>query len=271
MALTIVPGPLPADGTRIQIANTLNAFVSGTEITQFDTEEFQGGEIGFVTSATLPPATDFRSRGDLWFKRGEGKLYLWVLTPPASADFAPSTTTGISEGTWVSISDRKEQLVKFETPGLEGNILQMDTILNDWKHEMSSELVPRWTMRVIARDPGDTFLNRAWIVDPVFVAQSEAQELNYRAVVDVGFTPALVRGGVAPDGEPTFGMMNALLENNVLTATTYSSWASNSTRAGFVVGSAASSAEATREVFVMASLTNLVHGDPSLSSGVSEV
>ena len=55
MDLDITPGPLPDDGTRLNVQQDLDAFLEGTEIVAFNLENFTDAGVAFVISATEPP------------------------------------------------------------------------------------------------------------------------------------------------------------------------------------------------------------------------
>lgn len=118
MALIVVPGPLPDDGTRIHVDRTLDAFINGTNVRNFGPNEFAGNEdVNFVVSQTDAPATSMRSIGMLWFKRGEGVLYFWD---------AQNASESIAE--WVALSNRKEMVVRVQSgPTKVGSVLWLDT------------------------------------------------------------------------------------------------------------------------------------------------
>jgi hypothetical protein len=117
MALEVVPGPLPEDGTRINVDRDLDRFINNTNVQNFGPEEFaQNEQINFVVSATSVPATDIRTPGMLWFKRGTGILYKWDA---AQAD------DGIA--LWVAQSVRKEMVVKMQSgPAKLGSMVWLD-------------------------------------------------------------------------------------------------------------------------------------------------
>lgn len=96
MALIISQGPLPQDGDTVDPSTFLEAWISGTTITNFPVGAFTGGELQFVVSSTDPPATSERTLGMLWFQRGEGILFIY--DPASSA----------SRADWMAICGRRD-------------------------------------------------------------------------------------------------------------------------------------------------------------------
>ena len=112
MSLSITPGPLPPDGSRLSVQQDLDAFLQGTEISGFDLDNFIDSGAAFVVSATEAPATSSRSRGLSWFKRGEGTLYHWLVFTPTDGPHS-----GVTQGKWLAASgSRKEILVEARFP-----------------------------------------------------------------------------------------------------------------------------------------------------------
>lgn len=267
MPLIIQPGFLPSDNTRINVNNVLDTFVLGTRITNFGSENFDGS-VSFVLSATDPPSSNFRNRGTMWFRRGEGKLYKWTLQPMQSPDWSPSeidVSTGITNGFWVSMSDRKDMLVQLTEPAAFGDLLHISHTVSDWRCEISEDAFPRYSLRMGATTPTEDNPNRiepTFIVDPIMVCQTDTLlpggDGIFRVVTDWGFTQARVAGpGASLDG-PTWGMVDINNPQNILTATGHSAWTNTATHVAFISESGASSADALRQVFLMPSITNLV-------------
>lgn len=125
MALDITPGPLPDDGQAVDVSPDLTAFVEGTTFDNFDLDNFTNTWTPFLISQTEPPAAAFRRPGTLWFKRGEGRLYMWTTALPSSATIVgpdvgadPPVATGevvwpAPGADWVSLSDRREVYVRY--------------------------------------------------------------------------------------------------------------------------------------------------------------
>lgn len=115
MTIKVSPGPVPADGSRIQVQQTMDRFVGGTRVFDFSEENFVDADLKFLTSQTEAPASP--SRGTMWFKRGEGRLRQWMPHP---------TDSGAS-GAWVKLSCERELLAKIRHPVSPGELLWMDT------------------------------------------------------------------------------------------------------------------------------------------------
>lgn len=106
MSLSVTPGPLPGDGSRLNVDLDLRAFVNGTTIAGYGPEAFVGSQATFIFAGTDPPATGSRQYGMRWFKRGEGNLYMWDVL---------SALSGVTEGFWRAIGgSRKDQIVQIE-------------------------------------------------------------------------------------------------------------------------------------------------------------
>jgi len=214
MAIQITPGPLPADGARIKIEEALTAFVQGTTITNFGAEEFEGEPIDFVISQTDAPSTDSRTRGTLWFARGEGKLYKWTPEPVDSGNYFPSEPgTNQSEFQWMAMSDRREQMVRCRWGWGQYERLRPNTTASEWAmtEDVSQE---RWSLIMCATAQTDgpvntgngdygwvpttmdeTFhLTHAEFIGPAMISTDTNTDGQYAVVVDCGFATALVNG-----------------------------------------------------------------------------
>lgn len=122
----VVPGPMPADGTRINIQDVLDTLVKGTRVFDFNVENFADSSISFLLSQTEPPTEQQLHRGLLWFKRGEGVMYRWVPRPVDSG----------ATGSWLASSVRKEMLVQMRHPVEPGEVLWSDPSPSEYKvHE----------------------------------------------------------------------------------------------------------------------------------------
>lgn len=99
--MIISQGPLPNDGEAVDPATFLEAWISGTTVVDLQSPAFSGGALQFVYSQTEPPNLGERFVGMLWFKRGEGRLYMWDQ---------PDLPSGLtfSDKNWIALSDRKE-------------------------------------------------------------------------------------------------------------------------------------------------------------------
>lgn len=118
MALTVTPGPIPKDGVAFTNVETqLTAFVNQTVLTNIGLDSFVQSTTPFVVSSSEAPF--FRTRGQLWFRRGEGRLYVWYDKGVSSESWGVFTDVGNPEtlslaalpmqsGHWVCVSDRRE-------------------------------------------------------------------------------------------------------------------------------------------------------------------
>lgn len=88
---------LPQDNTRVDPSTFLEAWVTGIQVYDLPVGAFTGGSLQFIVSSTDAPATNERRNGTLWFKRGEGRLYIWDQ----------SQVSGGTKG-WLSLSDRRD-------------------------------------------------------------------------------------------------------------------------------------------------------------------
>lgn len=104
MALTIVQGPLPDNFTPVDPSYFLEAWIAGTTVFQLGPGAFKGGQLQFVVSASVAPDLNHRTPGMLWFKRGNGRLYIWDwYEQPSSISNGSAAVVD-----WLSISDRKD-------------------------------------------------------------------------------------------------------------------------------------------------------------------
>jgi len=104
MAWTVSHGPLPSDGASVDPAVDLEAWIAGTQVFGLDYASFRGGTLQFVYSMSEAPATSARFPSMLWFKRGEGRLYIADQNNlPSGASSAEARVRN-----WISISDRKD-------------------------------------------------------------------------------------------------------------------------------------------------------------------
>jgi hypothetical protein len=101
MSYIINQGPLPFDGEKVDPGDFLEAWVGGTDIFNLDAGAFKNGTAQFVWSQSEAPRVDQRYLGMLWFKRGDGRLYMW--DKPDS----PSQLT-FSDANWTCLSGRRE-------------------------------------------------------------------------------------------------------------------------------------------------------------------
>lgn len=100
MALSITQGPLPADGSMVDPAVFIAAWINNSTVAGLPLGAFTGGSLQFVVSQTNPPPTTERFVGLLWFERGAGRLYKWDK---------PDLPTGLTYSTadWIPLSERR--------------------------------------------------------------------------------------------------------------------------------------------------------------------
>lgn len=268
MALKITPGPLPADGTRFKIEDMLTTFVQGTEITNFGPEEFgAAADVSFVISATDPPATNIRSRGTLWFARGDGHLYQWTVHP--SPTEAP---TAVTEASWVAISDRREILVRVLRPVAAGETMRWSAENSNVSNfpgfgvELSEDgrYTPIYSASTATDVDWSTF-RTGWWIDPVLVSVTDSDG-PFVIATEFGFCSALVTGPGAQSEAPQFGYVlgDQVAERfDVLYGSDSSAWTNTTARAAFLSESAPSGSQRALSVFLAPTLTNLVKGEPN--------
>jgi hypothetical protein len=199
VTLKVVPGSLPADGSRINIQDTLDTFIGGTRIHDFRVQNFASSAMSFVLSTTEAPTTNQLHRGLLWFKRGEGRMYRWTPRPVESG----------ATGAWVSCSVRKEMLVQMRHPVTPGEILWSDPSPSEYKlaNNESKEFIC-----IKLAGANHTFNSTEYTADsnataaahfedmklrpfpPYFVANESVAASNYGVVTELGFVNAQYTG-----------------------------------------------------------------------------
>lgn len=266
MALKISPGPLAEDGSRINVAAVLEAFVEGTVISNIDASGLAGGDAALVITQTDAPATDSRTRATLWFARGEGALYKWtgIPTPTAISDsinLHKLINWPISEFRWVQLSGTKREYLQHHNSERtsEFYVMQPTTRLTEPRHVRSDDNQYMFTLqgnRGQASSLGNNF-----VMDPVMVAPTDlgVPTGSVEAYVDFGFVRALSRG---PNTDPflLLGDLNST-EPVVFLATTYSSAGPEGTICALRSESASTSGEHISTIFLRPQITNLLHGD----------
>lgn len=257
MALRITPGPLPPNNTRIDIDRVLTAFIQGTTITSFPRESFDSDQVTFVISQTDAPATSTRTRGTLWFSRGEGKLKKWQILPTPEVSFLGVTeqaTVQPGEGRWVSISDRRERVVHYNGGVDAGDWLRMTTRVTEWKVLPNTN--GTYTLSMMATMPSSLRpIAETHIVDPISVAQTDGSDGHFQVAPEFGFVPANVTGGLA--GEPCY--LGDFGNNAQARASHLSAATTTNAIVGFVSQSDASTSARVAVVFLKPSISNLVH------------
>lgn len=187
MALEITPGPFDAsDGDRIKPEEVITPFVSGTEITSFGLPELKELR-NLPVSSTNPPDLADRTRGTLWFRRGEGRLYKWDIIP-----------SGATDGRWVCMSDRKDVLVRYSGSVTAGEILWRDTSVSLPAFQYGR--FARQVLNVAGGATGNEFdtTPRESFIPPHFVCQTEGVAGQYQVVVDRGYHAVSAVGSTGP-------------------------------------------------------------------------
>ena len=208
MALIVDPGPLPDDGTRINVDRTLDTFINNTNVRNFGPNEFIGNEdVNFVVSQTDAPEVASRTPGMLWFARGEGVLYFWDAQQASE-----------SLALWVAASNRKEIVVRVQSgPALAGSVVWIEASgIGQFSEFMGVQIGDRMIMKTNATDISSAGFEKELPTPPFFVlreavpltfAVTSASSVGagvYTTAVELGYTPAQVTG----DG-PGPGIMRA--------------------------------------------------------------
>ncbi len=259
MAIIVAPGPLPDDGSRINVDRELDTFINNTTVRNIGANEFQGSEaVNFVASQTDAPATSIRTAGMLWFKRGEGVMYMWD---------AQQASESLAE--WVAVSNRREVVVRIQSgPTLDGSVVWMDQGYGQgqFTEYFGVQIGDRVVMKCCATDVAieNSFL-RQLPVPPYFVAPEQAQTFSvtgasgvgdgiYRAVVELGYVRAQVSGN--GPGAGILQCSNDDLRYDAWTVSTEPLGFSNSWGA-HVVGSGAPDSAGTLLVFLKGTPSNV--------------
>lgn len=210
MPLRIIQGPLPNDGTVVDPSTFLEAWISATQIFDLGPGAFQGqGEAQgahFIYSSTEPPGPSTRDPHILWFKRGEGRLY--VFDKPDS----PSNITFTAKD-WVAMSDRRDLFCMAMNPIRMGTPVQFSTGPSNLEEITTSSGSPIGGVpnvrRVLfavsdSRQPSTAVSNvlqpHAWIA-----LESAASGALFR-VCEMGFCSMLMSSGTT--GNPGFVAMS---------------------------------------------------------------
>jgi hypothetical protein len=236
MALSIVPGPIPDDGTRIDPEVTLKAFVQGTSIAGFSAASFGESEIGFIYAASNPPASATRTKATRWFRRGEGVTYKWDVW----------AESGVTYGDWVAVSNRKEAIVWSEQP-----LQQHATLWHTWLRDVLDVSYQHRTMDNLRPMVGGdaTHPTGARICPPFWVTASDYSGHTGFVVARVlGYTPMQVADPAATAHIGCFAATdfdwrvvqfdNPYTQSNAAYCSVVQSSVSNPTRVAFLWGSA---------------------------------
>lgn len=260
MAIIVNPGPLPNDGTRINVDRELDTFINNTNVYNFGPNEFAGNEdVNFVVSQTDAPATSIRSPGMLWFKRGEGVTYFWD---------AQQASESLAE--WVAFSNRKEMVVRVQSgPTKLGSVVWLDTGAGQgqFTEYYGVQVGDRMVMKVQATEISINVLPLRQLPVPPFFITKEAVPMTfavtsfsgvgdgvYKSVVQLGYYKAQVSGN-----GPGAGIMQSSNPDNA-----YDMWTVSDTPLGFsncwgahVVGSGPPDGDGRLLVFLKSTPANV--------------
>lgn len=273
MALRISPGPLPPDGTRIKVDETMLAFVGGTTIENIGAADITTGTARFIIAATEAPATEIRTIGTLWFERGRGALWKWTPVPFLGG------VHNETEFRWCQLGGAARSGIVFvRQPCLRGETLQLlmeisggpsaipqgtNTDFN-FKHLRGQN--GAFTIQVSSTSPHQGHLGRQFVLDPVFVAETDISgasgQSQFWVMADFGFVDAYTFGGGRFGCLYGYGPPQAVSESQLYFQCTEASAAgANAAIAALVSQSSATDGLQVRKVFLRPSVTNLVHGE----------
>jgi len=263
MSLNISPGPLPANNTRIKVAEVLTAFVNGTTITGFGLGDFADADFAMVYSNTDAP-TDMLKNGILWFERGKGRMNQYLVRLEAADE---SNTT--SEALWVKIADGRELVVRnLSSLPINSEPLWWSTDFSEYRtiiHPGGTAFSP------VMDTTSDTNTNaRTVLHDPVFISANTGVSDTSKGLTSHGF-PTLAH---------EFGFCDARLVGNgpivylsslfsdidtygaaVLIATTASLAGPTMTEVGVLAQSDSTDGLRSATIFLRPQLSNALHGD----------
>lgn len=209
MALTVIQGPLPADGVGVSPDIDLEAWIAGTQVFGLNYASFKGGLLQFVYSSSDPPAEDARFPGMLWFKRGDGHLYIMDQNNLPSGESSGSVTVK----NWISISDRKEIWLQAVEPIELGCPVQLAASDSNVTEQMpdgsgseSSFMDPFWRVNwdvtkmqspnEAGTPPGVNALNNR-VTELWFIAAESADSGTVFRGVELGFCNVLMGSGAS--------------------------------------------------------------------------
>lgn len=210
MALTVVQGTLPADGQQVSPSTDLEAWINGTKVYGLDFATFAGSTLQVVYAQSEAPPVALRTRGMLWFKRGEGRLYILDQNDlPSGASSADERVIN-----WLSISDRKDIWMKAVEPIQIGDPVQMAFSQSNFEEHQSTipgdpgYFDPPWRIQWSATkmqspygvapfsDPDpDSVANRATYL--WFIALDSAESGAMFRAIELGFCQAYMGSGAS--------------------------------------------------------------------------
>lgn len=188
MSLIIDQGPLPFDGESVNPSEFLEAWVNQTRIFGLGPGAFKGGVHQFIFSATDPPPEQDREIGLLWFKRGEGVLYIWDRPDNATAQTFGNVRN------WIAIGGRKDIWVKAmedKIPAFAPVQLASDLSGGSLNKTQNDRYFSRTFFPVALSNgqPSDC------VCEVVFIALETSTSGSIFRAVDVGFTQGIMHSG----------------------------------------------------------------------------
>jgi hypothetical protein len=207
MSFTVVQGPLVNDHVAVNPSQFLENWIAGTSVYGLGAGAFKGGTLQFVISSTDPPDLNHRQPGTLWFKRGEGRLYIWDQSDLPSG----VSDAGAQNVNWLSLSDRRDIWVQTVEALPAGTPLyfayshpQSGTgadLFTETAHSLASAdddpFYGRtlWTMSAFAGPNGTTGLKSCMTDSVVFTLLDTSSSGAKARAVEFGFCDVLMASG----------------------------------------------------------------------------
>jgi len=208
MPFTVVQGPLVNDHVSVNPSTFLEAWIAGTSVYGLGSGAFKGGTLNFVYSQTDPPDLNHRFPGMLWFKRGEGRLYIW---DQADLPSGPSNASATNVN-WLSLSDRRDMWANIVEALPAGSPVYFSPFTTPQSGTGANLFCPTsqslgvgaddpffgrtiWTLSAYAGPNGSTGI-KSCMTDAVMFALLETCDSNARArVCEWGFCDVLMASG----------------------------------------------------------------------------
>lgn len=116
--LTFNMGPLPRNGDRADASTFLEEWVNNTDVAGIGADSLSS-DVALVTSQTDAPSGALRKRGQLWFQRGLGRL--WIFDDPDR----DNTTYSSNQEQFVRIAPDREILMEVDQSISAGQVVWM--------------------------------------------------------------------------------------------------------------------------------------------------
>lgn len=203
--MTVIQGPLVNDHVSVNPSTFLEAWIAGTQVFGLGPGAFKGGSLQFVISSTNPPDLNHRAPGQLWFKRGDGRLYIWDQSDLPSG----VSDAGVQNVNWLSLSDRRDMWAEVReqvfpgsplflagTPsGIGQNLFSitgasLTTFVDDVFHGRTI-----WTLSIFGGSVPQTGIKGNQTFGPVFVALESAASGARTRVSEWGWCDVLMASG----------------------------------------------------------------------------